>query len=142
MKTKEKEIYKMLIDKREQMLTWEKGNIENNKSIENNPDIIFVNFILHNKSYMMTQKYFDQTLKEDFKHICEICIKKNYINDWIKFMNEITTIKIMERTKVFVIDFNDYKQKCNDNYRKLVLLELFELEFKKYYARNKFTFEF
>ena len=57
-------------------------------------------------------------------------------------MKEITTIKIVERTKVFVIDFNDYKQKCNDNYRKLVLLELYELEFKKYFARNKFIFEF
>ena len=41
-----------------------------------------------------------------------------------------------------LIDFNDYKQKCSDNYRKTILMELFELEFKKYYARNKFVFEF
>ncbi len=148
MKTKEKDIYKMLTDKREQMLTEQKGNIntlENvDKIITNNPDIIFVSFILHNKTYTytMTQRYFEQTLKEDLKQICEICIKESYQNDWSKFMKEITNIKIQDKTKIFVIDFNDYKQKCSENYRKLVLLELFELEFKKYYARNKFTFEF
>ncbi len=57
-------------------------------------------------------------------------------------MKEITNIKIQDKTKMFVIDFNDYKQKCSDAYRKTILMELFELEFKKYYARNKFIFEF
>jgi hypothetical protein len=146
MKTKEEDICKMLIDKREQMLTEEKGKIETlenvDKIIINNPDIIFVKFILHNKTYTMTQKYFEQTLKEDLKQICEICIKESYQNDWSKFMKEITNIKIVENTKVFIIDFNEYKEKCDENYSKLVLFELFELEFKKYFARKKFTFEF
>jgi hypothetical protein len=142
MKTKEKDIYKMLTDKREEMLIEKKGNIISDKIIENNPDIIFVRFLLHNMTYTMTKKYFDDTLKEDLKQIYEICINEGYRNDWIKFMKEITNIKIVEKTKVHVIDFNDYKLRYTENYRKLVMLELFELEFKKYYARNKFIFEF
>ena len=141
-KTKEKDIYKMLTDKRENMLYEQKGNIQNNKIIENNPDIIFVNFLLHNKTYTMTQKYFENSLKIDLTEINKICVKEEYDNDWVKFMKEITNIKIVEKTKVLVIDFNDYKLRCNDNYRKIVMLELFELEFKKYFARNKFIFEF
>ena len=141
-KTKENDIYKMLIDKREIILTEQKGSIQNNKIIENNPDIIFVNFLLHNKTYTMTQKYFEHSLKIDLTEINKICVKEGYDNDWKKFMKEITNIKIVEKTKVLVIDFNDYKLRCNDNYRKLVMLELFELEFKKYFARNKFIFEF
>jgi hypothetical protein len=141
-KTKEKDIYKMLTDKREIMLFVEKGNIQNNKIIENNPDIVFVNFLLHNKNYMMTHKYFEHSLKKDLTQINKICNEEGYQNDWVKFLKEITNIKIVEKTKVHVIDFNDYKQKCSGNYRKLVMLELFELEFKKYFARNKFIFEF
>jgi hypothetical protein len=113
-----------------------------NEIIQNNPQFNFVQFVLHNKNYIMTQKYFDQTLKKDFTEITEICSTEGYQNDWGKFMKEITNIKIQDKTKVFVIDFNDYKQKCSDNYRKTILMELFELEFKKYYARNKFSFEF
>jgi hypothetical protein len=145
-KTKEDAIIKMLSDKREEILTEEKGKIGTNGNLEliikNNPQVIFVEYVLNENTYTMTQKYFDQTLKKDFTEITKVCIKESYQNDWSKFMKEITNIKIEDKTKVFVIDFNDYKQKCKSNYRKLVLLELFELEFKKYFARNKFIFEF
>ncbi len=147
-------IYKMLTEQREKMLTDKKGKINNintdisgnkidiNTIIVNNPFINFVCFTLNNVEYLMTQKYFDSTLKKDFGIITQKCIDEGYQNDWGKFMKEITTIKIIEKTKVFTINFDEYKNICKDNYRKLVLFELFELEFKKHFARNKFTFEF
>lgn len=140
-------IFNYLSKKREDILTGLKSSMNDktkyiNEIIQNNPQIIFVQFVLSNKKYIMTQKYFDQTLKKDFTEITKICSTKDYQNDWAKFMKEITNIKIQDKTKVFVIDFNDYKQKCSDNYRKTILMELFELEFKKYYVRNKFIFEF
>jgi hypothetical protein len=147
-------IYKMLTDQREIMLTDKKGKINNintdisgnkidvNTIIVNNPSINFVSFSLNNVEYLMTQQYFDSTLKKDFGIITQKCIDEGYQNDWGKFMKEITTIKITEKTKVFNINFDEYKNICKDNYRKLVLFELFELEFKKHFARNKFTFEF
>jgi guanylate kinase len=147
-------IYKMLNEHREKMLTDKKGKINNintdisgnkidvNTIIVNNPSINFVCFTLNNVEYLMTQHYFDSTLKKDFGFITQKCIDEGYQNDWGKFMKEITTIKITEKTKVFNINFDEYKNICKDNYRKLVLFELFELEFKKHFARNKFTFEF
>jgi len=140
-------MFNHLSEKRENILTALKSSMNDktkniNEIIQNNPQFNFVQFVLHNKNYIMTQKYFDQTLKTDFTEITEICSTEGYQNDWKKFMKEITNIKIQDKTKVFVIDFNDYKQKCSDNYRKTILMELFELEFKKYYARNKFSFEF
>jgi hypothetical protein len=140
-------MFNYLSSNRESILTALKSSMNDktkyiNEIIQNNPQINFVQFVLHNKNYIMTQKYFDQTLKKDFIEITKICSTEGYQNDWTKFMKEITNIKIQDKTKMFVIDFNDYKQKCSDNYRKTILMELFELEFKKYYARNKFSFEF
>jgi len=143
-----KDIYKMLSNKRELHLMEQKSKIfttdeiRNNNIIENNPCIEFVTFKLNNKSYTMTKKYFITSLKEDFNQICEICNKKGYINNWEKFLKEITNIKIVNQTTVLNIDFGYYKEQITDNYHKIILMELFELEFKKYYARNKFIFEF
>ena len=137
------DIYNLISNERLKLLTDMKGNIDdkNGKIIEFNPYIKFVKFNI-NKEYLMTYQYYEQSLKIDFENICKICEKEGYINDWNKFIKQITDIKVINETTILVIDFDMYKEMCSDNYKNLVLFELFELEFKKYYAREKFIFAF
>jgi hypothetical protein len=93
-----------------------------------------------NNQYVMTQKYFESTLKKDFQLTIEICIKKGYQNDWIEFIKEITDIELIKNTKHFKINFNECKTKFKDNCKKMVLFEFFEIEFKKCLLREDFLF--
>ncbi len=143
-KNHEEKIYKTLSEYRENILTELKGNICNEKYysyiIRNNPNISFVEFEFINNQYVMTQKYFESTLKKDFQLTIEICIKKGYRNDWIEFIKEITDIEIIQNTKHFKINFNECKTKFKDNCKKMVLFEFFEIEFKKCLLREDFLF--
>ena len=108
------------------------------KTILNNRDIIFVKF-KPLQTYTMTYKYFEKTLKLDIENVCNNCNKEGYIYDWNQFRKDI-----VEETSenVFTINFNKYKEITKDDYEKTVYLEMFLLEFKKYYARKQLTFKF
>ena len=139
MNTKKNDILIMLSKEHERILTEQKGTIDgiHYNILECNPEITFVYFIIDGIESMMTEKYFNMTLKEDLLSICKICNDKGYVYDWSKFIKEMTDIRIINKTKLFVIEIN--KSKSN-NYRKNYIFELFILEFKKHYVRNKFLF--
>ena len=144
METKTYDILTMLSKEHERILTEQKGKIleltDSDIIIANNPEIAFVEFTIDCIKSMMTEKYFNMTLKEDLMNVCKICNDKGYVYNWSKFIKEMTDINFRDKTKVFVIDIDNYKNICTD-YHKIVLIELFILEFKKYYARGKLLFD-
>ena len=91
--------------------------------------------------YLMTYDYYVDTFAIDLENICKNCENEGYVNDWNKFIKKLTDIKVIKNTTVYVIDFDTYTDNI-DNYRGKIMMELFELEFKKYFARNKFIFKF
>lgn len=143
------EIYSKIAHDRERILTELKGTMLKEKNIskiiENNPHINFVSFEYYNKKYIMTEKYFTDSFKIDLHNVKQICTyieKINYNWNWNKFIKDITTLKMYNNTELYEINFMTYKNKYKDDIQKMIFLELFELEFKKYYARGKFIFEF
>lgn len=141
------EMIDVMSKKIETLLTEEKSKLNTNKDIHkiisNNPDIIFVKFITH-KTYIMTYKYFEQTLKQDLKNISDISNELGYINDWNGFLKEIVHPEIINKTtvNVFTIDFTKYQTEISNDYEKTILFELYLIEYKKYFARKQFSFMF
>ena len=150
-KYRKDDIYNLISNEREKILYEMKGKIAIDKDgcplkkisiIEHNSQIKFVKFILEEvNEYLMIEDYYADTLAKDLENICKNCENEGYVNDWNKFIKKITDIKIIKDTTVYVIDFGVYKDMI-DNYRGKIMMELFELEFKKYFARNKFIFKF
>lgn len=148
-KSRKDDIYNLISNERKEKLYEMKGkiaideiNLEENLIILNNPKIQFVKFVLEEDiEYLMTYDYYVDTFAIDLENICKNCENEGYVNDWNKFVKKITDIKVIKNTTVYIINFDTYKDNI-DNYRGKIMMELFELEFKKYFARNKFIFKF
>lgn len=148
-KSHKKDVYNLISNERRQRLygvggkiAIDKINLKENRIILNNPKIQFVKFVLEeDNEYLMTYDYYVDTFAKDLENICKNCENEGYVNDWNKFVRKITDIKVIKNTTVYIINFDTYKDNI-DNYRGKIMMELFELEFKKYFARNKFIFEF
>jgi hypothetical protein len=89
---------------------------------------------------IMTEDYYKLTLEPILLRTCKHLASKDYVydetvpelNGWLKFLKDITDIEIPKPgIKVFVISFDFYRNMNEDDYKKLALLEIFEIRFKK-----------
>lgn len=138
----------IIINKKQKEYLYEQKNgIDNDKNIIiNNPDIIFVAVKFeHLPEKLMTKQYFDDTLKQDFKNIFNILKNKGYVYDYDKLIKNLTDFETIEKTKTFkvtiTIDDKYNPQKITDIKYKYIW-NLFCHEFRKYYMKNKFTYNF
>jgi hypothetical protein len=139
----------LLTKQQENNLYLQKNNIENFNIITNNPQIIFVkvNFTDLNKitNKIMTKRYFDDTLHKDLQNIFKIMKDKGYIYCYETFIKSITDFEIVEKTKIFTIDLtkiDSINNNFNLNNKDRYIWELFCNQFKKYYLRKNFIYEF
>lgn len=139
-----------------------KGNLEyqfgtpsiySSIQIINNPKTQFISFEPFKIKYgdgilkptYMTEDYYNNTIEPILLRTCKHLFTKDYVynenepelNGWLKFLKDITDIKIpVPDVKIKIMSFDFYKTNFQNDYKRLAMLDIFENRFKKELLRK------
>ena len=136
--------------------TIKSNNVSYDIIIKNNPKTQFIAFCnsliklppnIGSSSFPnhMTADYYKQSLEPILLRTCNRLYEKGYLydanepelNGWLKFLKDITDIQVLAPdVKVFNMSFDFYRKTFKDDYKKVVMLEIFENRFKKELIRK------
>jgi hypothetical protein len=92
----------------------------------------------------MTLDYYKSYLEPIFNRTIEKLVEKGYIyndkeshNGWFKFLKDITEIKVLNADVNYkYISFDTYRDMFDNDYKRLAMLDVFEMQFKKELIRK------